>query len=49
MSVTTKLIRFNQTGGPEVLRTDEVPLPEPKEDEVVIKLSAVGLSRTDVL
>ena len=49
MSVTRKLIRFNQTGGPDVLRTDEVPLPEPRENEVLVKVGAIGLSRTDVL
>ncbi|MGA8655379.1 MAG: zinc-dependent alcohol dehydrogenase family protein [Chthoniobacterales bacterium] len=49
MYATRKLIRFNQTGGPGVLRTDEVPLSEPKGNEVVVKVRAIGLSRTDVL
>src|SRR6516225_8322110 len=49
MSVTRKLIRFNQTGGPDVLRTHEVPLSEPRENEVLVKVGAVGLSWTDVL
>ncbi len=49
MCAARKLIRFNQTGGPDVLRTDKVPLPEPRENEVLIKVTAMGLSRTDVL
>jgi NADPH:quinone reductase-like Zn-dependent oxidoreductase len=44
-----KLIRFHQTGGPNVLTIDEVPLPEPGENEVVVRVRAMGLSRIDVL
>ncbi len=49
MHATRRLIRFDQTGGPDVLRTDKVPLPEPRQNEVLIKIRAMGLSRTDVL
>jgi len=45
----TKLIRFNQTGGSGVLRIDEVALPEPRGKDVLIKVEALGLGRTDVL
>ena len=44
-----KLIRFHQTGGPHVLRIDEIPQSEPRENEVVVRVKAVGLSRIDVL
>ena|SRR6516225_8702628 len=44
-----KLIRFQQTGGPHVLRIDEVPPSEPGENEVVVRVRAMGLSRIDVL
>lgn len=27
-------VRFHETGGPEVLRIEEVPTPEPKAGEV---------------
>jgi len=49
MYATRKLIRFNQTGGPGVLRIDEVPLSEPRGNEVLISVRAIGLSRIDVL
>jgi hypothetical protein len=42
-------IRFDRTGGPDVLRTDHIPLSEPKGAEVLIRVEAIGLSRTDVL
>ena len=36
-------------GGPEVLRAEEVPRPEPGEGEVLIQLEAAGVNRADVL
>jgi NADPH2:quinone reductase len=49
MQVRTKLIRFNQIGGPDVLRIEEAALPEPQGKDVLIKVEALGLGRTDVL
>ena len=46
---TTRLIRFDRTGGPGVLRSDQIPLSEPKGNEVLIRVQAIGLSRIDVL
>ena len=40
-------IRFHQTGGPEVLRWEEVPVSDPAEDEVRIRHEAVGLNYID--
>jgi NADPH:quinone reductase-like Zn-dependent oxidoreductase len=42
-----RAIRFHETGGPEVLRIDEVPTPEPKAGEVRIRVHALGLNRAD--
>jgi NADPH2:quinone reductase len=36
-------------GGPEVLRAEEIPRPEPGEGEVLIQLEAAGVNRADVL
>jgi NADPH:quinone reductase-like Zn-dependent oxidoreductase len=49
MNETAKLIRFYKTGGSEVLRTDEVQLPHPKENEALVRVQAVALSRLDLL
>ncbi len=43
-----KAIRIHQTGGPEVLRWQDVELGEPKEGEVLIRHTAVGLNFIDV-
>ncbi len=40
-------IRIHQTGGPEVLTWEEVPLAEPAEGEVRLRHEAVGLNYID--
>jgi len=40
-------VRFHETGGPEVLRIEEVPTPEPKAGEVRISVRALGLNRAE--
>lgn len=42
-----KAVRFASLGGPEVLKIEEVPLPEPGAGEVRLKVSAVGLNRAE--
>ena len=42
-----KAIRVHQCGGPEVLKYDEVPLPEPGAGEGRVKLEAIGLNFID--
>jgi NADPH2:quinone reductase len=42
-----KAIRVQKTGGPEVLELVEVPLPEPKADEALVKVSAAGVNSID--
>ncbi len=44
---TMKAIRLHEYGGPEVLRYDEVPLPEPEPGEVLVRVHAVGLNPPD--
>jgi NADPH:quinone reductase-like Zn-dependent oxidoreductase len=44
---TMKAIRLHEFGGPEVLRNDDVPVPEPKPGEVLIRVHAVGINPPD--
>jgi len=43
-----KAVRVHQVGGPEVLRYEEVPLPEPGPGEARVKIEANGLNFIDV-
>ncbi len=42
-----KIVRFHQTGGPEVLTINEEPVHPPAKDEVQIKVHAIGLNRAE--
>ena len=42
-----KVVRFYETGGPDVLRVEELPVGEPGQGEVRIRHSAVGLNFAD--
>lgn len=44
----TQAIRMHEPGGPEVLRLETVPTPEPREGEVLIRHAAIGLNYIDV-
>jgi hypothetical protein len=41
----SRIVRFHQTGGPEVLRIDEVEVRAPKAGEIRIAVKALGLNR----
>ena len=43
-----KAIEVRQTGGPEVMELVELPVPEPKANEAVVKLAASGVNFIDV-
>ena len=43
-----KAILFHQHGGPEVLQYIDFPTPQPKADEVLIRLRAAALNRMDI-
>jgi len=43
-----KAIQVQQAGGPEVLHFVEVPVPEPKPNEALVKVSASGVNFIDV-
>ncbi|WP_423148202.1 NAD(P)H-quinone oxidoreductase [Rubrolithibacter danxiaensis] len=44
-----KAIVISEKGGPEVLKLQEVPVPVPLENEVLIKIKAAGVNRSDIL
>lgn len=46
---TAKTVRIHRLGGPEVLEIENLPLPEPREGEVRIKVQAIGLNRAEVM
>jgi NADPH:quinone reductase-like Zn-dependent oxidoreductase len=43
-----KAVRFHETGGPEVLRYEEAPTPEPGEGEVLLRVRACSVNRVDI-
>ncbi|MFE9063487.1 NADP-dependent oxidoreductase [Streptomyces violaceusniger] len=44
---TMKAIRLHEFGGPQVLRHEEVPVPEPGPGEVLVRVHAVGINPPD--
>lgn len=43
-----RAVRFYEYGGPEVLRLEEVPTPKPSEGEVLLRVYATSIRRTDL-
>jgi len=46
-SETMKAIVAQEYGGPEVLKLEDVPVPTPKEDEMLVKVFAAGVNSFD--
>ena len=46
---TAKVVRFHALGGPEVLKIEDEPIPEPGKGEVRLKVKAIGLNRAEVM
>ncbi|MEU6587818.1 NADP-dependent oxidoreductase [Streptomyces sp. NPDC046881] len=44
---TMRAVRLHEHGGPEVLRYDEVPIPEPGPGEVLVRVHAAGVNPPD--
>ncbi|MFF7557172.1 NADP-dependent oxidoreductase [Streptomyces olivaceus] len=42
-----RAVRLHEHGGPEVLRYDEVPIPEPGPGEVLVRVHAIGVNPPD--
>jgi NADPH:quinone reductase-like Zn-dependent oxidoreductase len=46
-SATMKAIVAHEYGGPEVLKYEDVPIPTPKDDEMLVKVFAAGVNSFD--
>ena len=44
-----KIVRFHKTGSADVLQLEDLPLQEPRANEVRIKVEAIGLNRAEVM
>lgn len=45
----SRVVRFHEIGGPEVLKIEDVSVPPPKAGEVQIRAKALGLNRAEVM
>ena len=45
---TMKAAVIHDTGGPEVLKIESRPIPKPREGEVLIRVKAFGLNRSEL-
>lgn len=45
---TMQHISYDQPGGPDVMHVASGPVPEPREDELLIRVEAAGVNRPDV-
>jgi Zn-dependent alcohol dehydrogenase len=45
---TMKAAVIHEAGGPEVLRIESLPIPAPKSGEVLIRVKAFGLNRSEL-
>jgi NADPH2:quinone reductase len=43
-----RAVRVHQYGDPEVMKHDEIPVPEPKSGEARVKIEAIGLNFIDI-
>jgi len=43
-----KAVRVHQNGGPDVLRYEDIPVPEPATGEARVKIEAIGLNFIDI-
>ena len=43
-----KAIRVHSTGGPEALRLDDIPVPEPASGEALVRIESIGVNFIDV-
>src|SRR4051794_38892002 len=46
--IPMRAIRVNQHGGPENLVVEDIPVPEPKPGQVLVKVAAAGVNFIDI-
>jgi NADPH:quinone reductase-like Zn-dependent oxidoreductase len=47
MKTTMKAIRIHSFGGPDVLQLEEVPIPKPQPDELLVRIHAASVNPVD--
>ena len=47
-TMSMKAVVIHEAGGPEVLKIESLPIPTPAEDEVLIRIKAFGLNRSEL-
>ena len=45
----SQIVRMHQTGGPEVLRFEDIDVGRPGRGELRIRIQAIGLNRSEAL
>lgn len=45
----TRVVRFHETGGPEVLKVEDIAVRAPGEGEVRVRVEAIGLNRAEAM
>ena len=48
-SKLSKVVRFHEAGNISVLKIEDLPINEPSEGEVRIKVKAIGLNRAEIM
>jgi NADPH:quinone reductase-like Zn-dependent oxidoreductase len=48
MAPTMKAVVIHEAGGPEVLKVESLPVPQPKPGEVLIRVKAFGINRSEM-
>ena len=43
-----KAAMMYEAGGPEVLKLEQIPIPQPKQNEILIRIKAFGLNRSEL-
>src|SRR5215831_13521119 len=44
---TMKAVVIHEYGGPEVLKYEDIPRPEPKDDQLLVRVMAAGVNPVD--
>ena len=44
-----RAVVLEETGGPEVLRIKDAPVPDPGPDDIRVRIGAFGINRADLL
>ncbi len=48
MTATMKAAVIREAGGPEVLKIESYPVPQPEDGQVLIQVKAFGLNRSEL-